>query len=167
MSKKTIVWLIVAVLVVIGIWMIYKNSNQNYNLNGDSAFLNSPTPTPSKVVTKPKTGAKPVGESMTYSQAVAMYKDSRIQFNELCQATPGQMALKSGQKVMLDNRTSSEITLTMDGKQYVVAGYGWKVVTASTSRPLPYDLDITCKTAKNSIPNASRIYLQADISSGL
>ncbi|HAU07559.1 MAG: hypothetical protein UW46_C0007G0024 [Candidatus Yanofskybacteria bacterium GW2011_GWF1_44_227] len=165
MKKDTIIWVVVAVLVVLGIWIVSRSDEPTSN--NDSQVVLSSTPVSTGVIAKPKATPKVSGETMTYTQAVVAYQGKRIQFNESCQGNPGQVALKKGDKIMLDNRSSMQISLAMDGRENIIPAYGWKIVTVTTANALPYNLGIHCTSSRDSVGNAALINLQASMSQGL
>ncbi|KKT50395.1 MAG: hypothetical protein UW43_C0007G0012 [Candidatus Yanofskybacteria bacterium GW2011_GWA1_44_21] len=171
MSKQTIVWVIVIAVAGYGIWMVTKN-NGSIGPTGDNV---SPSPSVSgssvssgtKSSTKTTGGGTASGTNVSYSDILSQYKTKTIQFNAQCQATPGQMALKTGEKILLDNRSSDTKTLKLDADTYTLAGYSWKVVTVKTSKALPYMMGIDCRSAGGVTENTATINLQANISDGI
>ena len=164
MSKKTILWTVIIVLAVVLVWILSRDQGSIVGsiINPTASATPSTTPPGQSAKATPK--ATP---NMSYVQAVATYKDTRVQFNDTCHAIPGQIVLKNGTKVMLDNRSADAKTLTVAGKKYTVAGYGWKVITATTDKSLPFVLGINCQSANSSVGNALTINIQAKISDGL
>lgn len=161
MSKKTLIWIVVIILVVIGIWLMNKNQGSDSSLIDQNGPVVSSSVTPT--VTVKKAVPKATELKLSYSETVAQFKDRRIQFNSQCQGIPGQLSVKNNEKIMLDNRSSDSKTLTIDGQKYEIAGYDWKVITASTPKAMPYGMSIHCKSVNNSVGNAGLIYLQANI----
>lgn len=87
-------------------------------------------------------------QTKTYTQMVAQYKDYRIQFDAMCQAHPNNITYKSGTKVMFDNRSGDARTITIGGVAYYFPGYGYKILTLSSSK-LPKTLFLSCGAAVN------------------
>lgn len=165
MKKDTIIWIMVAASVALGIWLVSRDSEPV--TDEASQVVSSATPVPTGIAIKPKATPKVSGETMTYTQAVVAYQGKRIQFNESCQASPGQLALKKGDKIMLDNRASVQISLAIDGRENIIPAYGWKIVTITTTGALPYSLGIHCTSSKDSVGNSALINLQASVLQGL
>jgi len=168
MTKKTF-WLIVVVIILIILgWMIF---NKNESIPGSSENTISPTPTASVAVKKPAT-VKPktnADDSLTYADALKAYGDKRVQFDGICQATPYQFTIRNGAKIMLDNRASNGKIIKMENQTYNLTGYGFKVVTISSSKPMPYDITVSCSTTdtKSSIYNSFLLKVQANILEGI
>lgn len=160
MSKKVWAWIIVIVVVVLVIWKL-PSLLGGKGLGGLSLTnpTTSPTPTPSSgyVPGKKTTTAA----SQTYDQTLAAYADKRIQFNEKCQGIPGQLVLKKGTKIMLDNRSKYVQTLNLDGAKVVLPAYSWQIVTVTTKNQLPYNFNIDCKSEGGTTENGAVINLQA------
>lgn len=128
---------------------------------------NSPTATPTAspkagATVKPGAKASATPNSMTYTQAVAKYSTTRIQFDQYCQASPSNVSWKNGTTIMLDNRSGDARKITVDGKAYNLAGYGFQIVTL-TSTSLPKTISINCGSAVN----VGKILLQASIGESL
>lgn len=70
--------------------------------------------------------------NLPYGEAVVKYKNSRIQFDQSCQAIPANQSFKVGTDVMFDNRSSKPATISLGGKAYLVEAYGYQVVDLST-----------------------------------
>ncbi len=51
-----------------------------------------------------------------------------VQFDALCHGVPGQMVVKKGDSILLDNRSSDTKTIKLDSQSYVLPGYNYKVV---------------------------------------
>jgi len=157
MSKKVWVWAIVVVVAALAIWQLpnwFGGSWKGIVLTGNSP---SPTPSPSPVSGKKASPAP----GLTYDQALATYAGNRIQFNEKCQAIPGQMALKNGTKIMLDNRSKYDQTVSLEGMKVALPGYSWQVVTIATKSQLPYSFKIDCQSQGGVTKNSAVINLQA------
>lgn len=70
--------------------------------------------------------------SLPYGEAVVKYKNSRIQFDQGCQAIPANQSFKVGTDIMLDNRSPKPATISIGSKVYLVEAYGYQVVDLST-----------------------------------
>lgn len=124
-------------------------------------YVVSPTPTATQRASQSGATATPAIQTISYDDAVQQYMNSRIQFDQYCQGKPSSMVLKSGGKIMLDNRSGDARTIKVDGKAYSLAGYGYQIITLSKpSSALPYSIKIDCGTAVN----VAQVLLQAQIS---
>jgi hypothetical protein len=118
------------------------------------------TPTPNTVTTSTSTlvskiipirKPKPVApKALSYGDAVAKYTNSRIQFNSLCQAIPGQVVFANLTTVMLDNRSDSQQKITIAGQTYIVAAYNYALVTLKQN-VMPITLHVGCNNNLNSV----------------
>lgn len=157
MSKKIWIWVIVVLAALLVIWKL----PDLLNTNRVGLVLTGPTPTPT-VTPRYVSGKKVVpAVSQTYEQALLAYAGKRIQFNEKCQGTPGQMVLKTGTKIMLDNRSKYIQTINLDGTKIVLPAYGWQTATVTTKNQLPYNFGIDCKSVNGTTENGAMINLQA------
>ncbi len=86
-------------------------------------------------------------ESLTYEQAIAKYRDRRIQFDEKCQTTPVNPTFKSGDYVMFDNRSGFTRTLRV-GKYYSINPYNFEIIKLSSSI-LPLKIGVNCDKNNN------------------
>ena len=157
MSKKVWVWIIVILVAILVIWKLPSLLGKNWEGLGLTSPTPSPTPSSSYVPGKKTTPAT----SQTYDQTLAAYADRRIQFNEKCQGIPGQMVLKKGTKIMLDNRSKYVQTINLDGTKVVLPAYSWQIVTVTTKNQLPYNFGIDCKSEGGTTENGAMINLQA------
>ncbi len=149
--------IIVILVVVLGVWKLPSLLGKTWE--GLGLTSPTPSPTPSSGYVPGKKTAPTSG--LTYDQTLAAYADKRIQFNEKCQGIPGQMVLKKGTKIMLDNRTKYAQTINLDGTKVVLPAYSWQVVTITTKNQLPYNYGIDCKSDGGTTENGAVINLQA------
>ncbi|MDP2647879.1 MAG: hypothetical protein Q8P35_01395 [Candidatus Yanofskybacteria bacterium] len=154
MSSQTKYWVfIVAVVALAVVWGLQARDTGYYVL--------SPTPTATQRASQGGATATPIAQTISYDAAVQQYANSRIQFDQYCQGNPSNMSLKSGNKIMLDNRSGDARTIKVDGTAYSLAGYGYQIITLSKpSSALPYTIKIDCGTAVN----VAQVLLQAQIS---
>lgn len=108
----------------------------------------TPRATSTPIRTPAKTGGPTVEAQEAYTDLVKQYEGKRIQFNELCQAIPNYVTYKNGTKIMLDNRSGDPRIITVGTTQYSLGGYGYRIVTLSSSS-LPKTLLLSCGSAVN------------------
>jgi hypothetical protein len=84
----------------------------------------------------------------SYSAAVNQYANARIQFDMRCQAQPVNGVYKNGSYLMLDNRSGDARIIVVNGVQYKLAGYGWKIIQLS-AKTAPVSWPIDCGAARN------------------
>ena len=90
-------------------------------------------------------------QGMSYTKAVNIYGNRRIQFNDTCQANPASIVLKQGAggiAVMLDNRSKTPRTISLDGVKYSVKGYGFAIATLKSPK-LPHTVIVNCDSGSN------------------
>ena len=138
MKNTILAVVLVAVIVVIIVIVAGRGGDDKVSTNASL----SPSPT---VVASPKATANPI---LTYQEAIKKYEGTRIQFDARCQATPNQITVKNGAAVMLDNRSGDARNFSVGATKYVLAGYGFRIITAS-SKTLPATLVIDCGSAQN------------------
>ena len=104
------------------------------------------------------TAANPTS-GKSYSDLVKEYSGRLIQFDQRCQSFPNNVTYKNGTSILLDNRSDLARDITIGGTKYSLAGYGYQVVTLSSSS-LPKEMGVSC----GSQGNVGKILLQALIS---
>lgn len=159
-DKKVLVWGIVILVVIIGIVVLSKDTTSPTSNNKQTA---SPTPSGSASTNK-TTPKKTTTPNLDYSQMIQLYEGKRVQFNDFCTATPSQMVVKKGTKVMLDNRSKISKTLKLDTGTITLPGYGWQIITATTNNSLPYNFSVDCKSTNGNTENGLILNIQANIS---
>ncbi len=155
--NNTRLWIALGAIVVL-IIVVVSFRGRSEEIAQPSASVSptaSPTnsPTASAVTTATpvrSTGGSSGGSSgtLSYEDAIKKYGGTRIQFDVRCQAIPGQLTIKQGGAVMLDNRSGDARTISVGGVKHVLAGYGFKIIVP-TSRTLPADLSVGCGSAIN------------------
>lgn len=154
-------WIVIIIIVIIaGAWW-FTGGSSNLALSPDAST--SPTAvagaTKTPAVAKKGTPVPVATSSQSYSQLVAQYGSNRIQFNQDCQASPSSMALKTGTSILLDNRSNKTQVISLNGAEYTLVPYGYRIVTVS-SASLPKTIGVSC----NGTVNTGTINLQANIS---
>ena len=160
MEKNKIIYIVIVaalVIVVIGgiiYWQkqgnIVSPQNQNTPTANENIQNNATEPnTPSS-----NNNAAPSTKILTYANALKTYASRRIQFSvnssNYCTMTPSTgLAFKKGTNIMLDNRYKKPLTIYLDGKAYYMSAYGFKIVTLTTTAPLPHTIRVDCGTGKN------------------
>ena len=107
-----------------------------------------PIPSQSPTVKKPVSTKSAQTAAQDYTNLVKEYEGRRIQFDINCQAIPNYVTYKNGIKIMLDNRSGDARIITVGGTQYSLAGYGYRLVTLS-STSLPKPILLSCGSAVN------------------
>lgn len=142
----TIVVIAVVVVVLAGI---------NMFLNPEALSDNSGTTSNPQKTNSPKSAVIQTGTtpSLTYDVALKTYAGRRIQFDinatNSCVLTPNNISLKAGDTIMLDNREAKQLAISLDGVNYNLPAYGFKIISLNTSSPLPHTIKINCDNGKN------------------
>ncbi len=148
-NKNTnLIWgiVVVAIIVLTIVMVRAKNNNKKNDVNNYTDIGQIQVEGTEDV----SNATKPVANNavaMTYQQALTKYKDTRIQFDATCQATPNNMTFKNGTAIMLDNRASVARNININGPVSIKA-YGFKIVTLSSST-LPKTILVDCGTGQN------------------
>lgn len=148
---------------ILVVWMLQKKVPVPYS------YQTSGSPTPSSAVkagNKGTSGATPLTGStgtVAYQELLRQYVGKVVQFDNQCHGTPGQMVVKKGAKIMLDNRSNITVTVSLDNQTISLAPYYYQIVTVTTSKALPYDMGIDCKSTKGSNTNTTTVQIQASI----
>lgn len=170
-NKKSF-WSVVTIIVVVGlvliVWVSRWNSyggnifNGYQNNNTSKTTKASPSPLKNKHYPVVTTAPASVAE---YSQLKNDYdKVGRlIQFDSACNASPTRIIVKTGYKVMIDNRSSIPKTIAIDGRSYNLSGYSYEILIMNATKTLPYDIGIDCKSSAGNTENSGTINMQAAI----
>ena len=166
-------WVLLAVVVVGGlIWWTQRSDNSSQ----PSSYLDSSTsPTPTVTSGKKATTAKSIttptapANNTNYGTLRAQYDSTGhlLTFDDSCRVTPGQIVLKTGTKIMLDNRSAIAKTIRLDNDSFSLPAYNYRIVQISPAHSLPYDLGVDCKSTVGNTENGAVLKVQALISNGL
>ena len=136
---------LVVVVLLIAFWMA---NTGNVNAPGSQSITENPPES-----TQDTTGETAPAGLLSYNQALALYKDKRIQLNvdanNYCTVIPSNVVYKEGTKVMFDNRDNKAVTFSLDGVKYSIKAYGFRIITLATSATLPHNISIDCGTGQN------------------
>lgn len=117
-----------------------------------SGTATTPAPTASStgtdiIASKKDTGGGHPG--LSYGEAVLIYTNRRVQFDDNCAATPNALTLKNNTNVMFDNRSKTGHTITLDRERtYFIRGYDFRILTLSSPK-LPHTVIVDCGTGRN------------------
>lgn len=148
------------IIAVAAVWLLQKNvpTPYSYPANG--------SPTPSSVLKAGSKSSTKLGQpaaNVTYTELINQYAGKLVQFDDLCHGTPGQLVVKKGTKIMLDNRSKNALIVMLDSQTVNLPAYHYQIVAITTSKPLPYDLGIDCKSPTGSGTNSATVQIQAAI----
>jgi len=136
MSKQQSTTLAIAALVIVaGIvgYLVWQGSGTQVATAPNEAATTTPTPATPTPAPTPSTGGSKTGsqpaKSPEYEKALDTYAN-RFQFDK-CMGIPGQMSVKRGTKVMLDNRNPEPHTYVVGSQTFTVAAYSYAIVTAT------------------------------------
>ncbi len=141
MNKKYTYTVLAIAILAIGAWAIYAYNQQNKNAannSGQAPVQDNSNNTVSPAATStPQTGSV-VPKKLPYGAAINTYP-YRFQFSQ-CHGNPGQLAVKKGTVVMLDNRDSIAHTFKADSQTFKIAGYDYALLKTSAIS----NVNITC-----------------------
>ena len=145
------------IVIAIAAYLSANNINQEAveKMSDGVSATEENAPTPSATVTKPSPSTTAAKEAYTYTQAIVKYQDRRIEFDTNCQAKPVISTFKNGTEIMIDNRSAAKKNFAVDGKNYTIEGFDFKIITL-TAKTFPKTIQIDCGNSKNN----SNIYLQ-------
>ncbi|MGA2417692.1 MAG: hypothetical protein ABSF55_00375 [Candidatus Staskawiczbacteria bacterium] len=124
-----IVVVVVVVVVVVGIYWFMQPQNSSIFNSLSGASTNSVSQNKSQ-------------NNYSYSDALKLYGTNRIQFTDKCVVIPNNPTFKAGTIIMLDNRTSTTSTISLDSSNYVIAAYDYALVKLQTTSPLPHTINV-------------------------
>ncbi len=155
-KNKTVWWVLGAVVVLLIIIIAVRANNTAHPDQGtdttqgtldDSALEPTEDVTAGSVHAPVSTGTAPA--TLSYAKALIAYKNARIQFDPMCQATPGNQTWKNGTNVMLDNRSGNTLALHLGTIGNIsIKPWGFKIISMS-GNPLPATILIDCGTRQN------------------
>ena len=148
MNNKLIIGIVIVIAILIVIIAVGGRSNSDVSPSGSANPSGSAMASPTATSRPTGTTPKPAATTLSYQDALNKYAGTRIQFDKLCQANPSQMTIKKGTAIMLDNRSGDARNISVGSVKYVLAGYGFRIVTP-TSPTLPATLLIDCGSAQN------------------
>lgn len=147
---KKIAWAVILILSIAAIvWIVSCNNKNNPKKDALVEETSSVVDTANEkpAVANPVSPA-PVASKLSYSKALAKYGTNRIQFGDMCQATPANVTYKNGTAVMLDNRSSTARSINISGTVYRIAAYDY-VVANMYSSSFPKTVLVDCGTQQN------------------
>lgn len=152
-NKNTWVWVVLGVVVVgLIVFFIVRANKNSYSDNpgagGDTPVTAlEPTEDVSQGSVNASTASGSTGNLLSYNEALAFYKDRRIQFDTNCQAIPNNITFKNNTNIMIDNRSAESRTIKI-GTTYTVKGYGFKIIKLSAGT-LPTTYLVDCNSQQN------------------
>ncbi len=128
-QNKNRVWIIGAiVIVIIGVVVLITNNNKKEVLENTDPVSSVPE---DEVVAESTQEADPLTPapalSLSYAEALAKYKDRRIQLDTVCQAHPNTVTYKDNTGIMIDNRSAQTRTVKA-GTTFTIKPYGFKII---------------------------------------
>ena len=157
--NKLWVFVVVVIVAVVGVWWYqHGGSNGQFSLPSFMPSAGYLSPSPAAKTSSYRKAPAPTS-AYSYTDLVQMYGNNRIQIDRSCQVMPSTMAVKNGTSIMLDNRSNSAKAVSLNGKVYNLAAYGYQVVTLQAPS-VPQNISISCNTSVN----VGTIMLEAKIS---
>ena len=143
-TKNTNVWIGVGVvlLIIIGLWYMKSTPDvMDQQLAGDESIesVEDTSPAGTDIVVPPA--------SLSYTQAMAKYKDVRIQLDKDCRPSRTNETYKNNTSVMIDNRSSEARTIKL-GSTFGIKAWGFRIVKLSSSN-LPATWYLDCDGSQN------------------
>ena len=157
-AHKKAVYVVVAAAAILvmlaGVCWYTKNGSGYMTAYYPEAQNTAGTLTDTKTTTTKTTASAPVpAATLSYNDALKKYEGRRIQFGTdvygSCLVSPYQNAFKKGMAIMLDNRTAASLKISLDGQAHTLKAYGYKIVTLTATKALPYTISIDCGSGQN------------------
>ena len=144
-DTKIFVELVVVIgLVGFGLWSLKQNPISVVDISPEVNSVENAGSSNSNVKTNVKA---PTAATMSYANALAQYKDARIQLDEECRATPTYATFKNNASIMIDNRSAVPRTVRL-GSVFNMKAWDFKIVKlSSTTLPATWYMD--CGTSQN------------------
>lgn len=100
------------------------------------------TPTSSESTSVKKPSIASISATLKYVDALALYRTSGFYFQfSKCHGTPGVLTVKSGTKLMLDNRDNTVRNIKIGSSAFSLGRYGFQIISANQGIGVHY---ITC-----------------------
>lgn len=146
----------VMIIIVAGIYYLYQKSQVDIigKITGNTpapSISISPIITPMTTASpksSPKNTPTPSPE-LTYTEAINKYQNFRFQFDTLCHSSPSRLIIKNNTEIMFDNRDEKAKKISVDGKQYDLDGFDFKIIKVGTTKTLPYTAPVNCGSGVN------------------
>lgn len=151
LSILGLVAIIAIILIVVFLFSNSEKKSENFS-NNQNQNTNTPSTETQDNNSNPKVTGAPnnnVEVRPGYTEAVNLYVNKRIQFNENCLVTPNNLTFKTGTKIMFDNRSAKARTFSLDNVRYNLKAYDYTFVTLSTSLSLPHEIIVECGNGEN------------------
>jgi hypothetical protein len=131
------------IIVILMFWLVKKDNSPV--VNEEQNIEDTLTPVEDTSAGSVNTTAKT--PSISYANALVKYKDTRIQLDKTCQATPNNVTYKNNTTIMVDNRAPVVRTVKI-GSTYSIKAYGFKIIKlSSTTLPMTWLMD--CDKSQN------------------
>lgn len=153
-NKNKIVWIGIGLIVIALIVVLAVRGNKMPTENtgipaGETTPESTLDTTGDPVVSTPGTGAATgTAVSVSYQEALVKYADRRLQFNDMCQATPNTVTYKDNSGIMLDNRSNKTRTIKV-GTTYTIKPYGFRIITLPDIYLKSSTLLVDCDKSQN------------------
>ncbi len=139
------------IIVIIGLGLVFSKGKSNDDSKDTVNQSNTEEQTALEADSKPyvvKEVTSTPEPRLSYDDALAVYKDSRIQFGETCSATPFYSVQKNGATIMIDNRAKTPRAFTVGKIPYYAPAYDYTLVKLNYTN-LPQTVYIDCGTQQN------------------
>jgi hypothetical protein len=133
-NKNQTLWIVlglvvVALIVVFAVTMGNKDKVPAENNTGENQTETTAGPASTLDTTDAAATTGGTAVTIAYEDALIKYADRRLQFNDMCQATPNTVTYKDNSGIMLDNRSATTRSIKIGANTYAVKGYGFRIVT--------------------------------------
>lgn len=146
MMKKYVYPIVGLIALIVIVLITAKRSPAPQSGGSDNSTTTSGAATSAASSTKSATPA--TAKTLSYSRAVQIYADRRIQLDENCQVLPSRIVFKSPVDVMFDNRARVTRIFALDGQKFSLPPYGFKIMHLRSSN-LPHTVIVDCANGRN------------------
>lgn len=152
-NKNLWIWVVVVLVIIVAFWFMIQSSTtvvtdntvNNPAVNTEDTALEANIGMEDISAGSVNAGATAV--SISYANALIKYKDTRLQLDKTCQASPNNVTYKNGTNIMIDNRAPVARTVKV-GSTFSIKAWGFKIVKIS-SPTLPATWLVDCGTSQN------------------
>lgn len=151
-GNNKVAWF-VAIIVLVGIIVALnalgdKNGESTLDMESSVTTEGSETETTTPSETATVVVNNDPDAALTYTAALTKYAKRRIEFSSACAATPSEPVYFDKTKVMLDNRGTAAVRITVGDKAFDIPSYNFAFITLTTSEP-EIKLPVSCGTKAN------------------
>lgn len=151
MEKKSAIYLVIAAIIIVLLIIGVKLSRNSAPIQSPEQTISTssqdqaPTSSANSTLTPRNV---PLKQPLSYSAALKIYLNKRVQFDSTCQMIPAILSIKNNTQIMFDNRSGKNLQISLDNKKYDIEKNGFLILFLS-NKTLPHTIAVDCGSGKN------------------